>query len=257
MLHGDSSGMATYQIPVLQSFSFKSDQWESWLHRFKRFCEASGLSEKSEETQISAFIYSMGDQSEDILKSFTLSEEEAKKYLVISKFNNHFGKRRNIIYDRAKFNCRSQQEGESVEDFIYHVNALADHCGYGQLREEMVCDRIVVGIRDAKLSQKLQMDAELTLEKVTQLVRESETIKLQQATLHIDDTTDIGAVTRKPSQCHGQQHKQLQRPPSHSHLLTVPDVVKHLTAKCNVQRGIKSATDVRRRDTSKNSVEAR
>jgi len=28
---------------------------------------------KSEETQISALIYSMGDQSEDILKSFTLS----------------------------------------------------------------------------------------------------------------------------------------------------------------------------------------
>ena len=145
-LHGDTSRMAIYQIPVLQSFSFKSDQWESWLHRFERFREASGLSGKSEETQISTFIYSMGDQSEDILKSFALSEEEAKKYSVIGKFNNHFGKRRSVIYDRAKFNCRSQQERESVEDFIYHVNALADHCGYGQLREEMVCDRIVVGI---------------------------------------------------------------------------------------------------------------
>ena len=77
----------------------------------------------------------------------------------------------------------------------------------------MVCNQIVVGIRDAKLSQKHQMDAELTLEKVTQLVRESETIKLQQATLCPDDTTDIGAVTRKPSWHHGQQHKHLQRPP--------------------------------------------
>ena len=133
--------------------------------------------------------------------------------MVIGKFNNHFGKRRNVIYDRAKFNCRLQQEGKSVEDFIYHVNALADHCGYGQLREEMVRDRIVVGIRDAKLSQKLQMDAELTLEKATQLVRESKTIKLQQATLRPDDTTDIGAVTRKPFRRHGPQHKQLQRPP--------------------------------------------
>jgi len=34
----------------------------------------------------------------------------------------------------------------------------------------MVRDRIVVGIRDAKLSQKLQMDAELSLEKATKLV---------------------------------------------------------------------------------------
>ena len=85
--------MAVYQIPVLQSFTFKSEQWESWLRRFERFCEASGLSGKSEETQISTLIYSMGDRSEDILKSFALSEEDAKKYLmVIGKFNNHFGK---------------------------------------------------------------------------------------------------------------------------------------------------------------------
>ena len=133
----------------------------------------------------------MGDRSEDILKSFALSEEDAKKYsVVIGKFNTHFSKRHNVIYDRAKFNSRSQREGESVEDFIYHVNALADHCGYGQLRDEMVRDRIVVGIRDAKLSQKLQIDAELNLEKATKLVRESEAIKLQQTTLLPDDTTD-------------------------------------------------------------------
>ena len=37
----------------------------------------------------------------------------------------------------------------------------------------------------------------------------------------------------------------------------MPDVVKHLTAECNVQPEIKSATDIRRRDTSKNSVEAK
>ena len=55
----------------------------------------------------------MGDQSEDI---------PTKKYaVVINKFNNYFGKRHNIIYDRAKFNSQSQQEGELVEDFIYHI----------------------------------------------------------------------------------------------------------------------------------------
>ena len=142
----------------------------------------------------------MGDRSEDILKLFALSEEDTKKYsVVIGKFNSYFGKRRNVIYDRAKFNSRSQQEGKSVEDFIYHVNALADHCGYGQLRDELVCDRIVVGIRDAKLSQKLQMDPELNLEKAIKLLRESEAIKLQQTTLHPDETTNIGSVNCKPS----------------------------------------------------------
>ena len=75
-----------------------------------------------------------------------------------------------------------QQEGKSAEDFIYHVNALADHCMYSQFRDEMVRDRIVVGIRDAKLSQKLQMDRNVNLEKAAKLVRESKAIKLQQTT---------------------------------------------------------------------------
>ena len=125
--------MATYQIPALQSFSFKSEQWESWLCRFERFCQASGLAGKSEETQISTLIHFMGDRSEDVLKSFALSskkylsEENSKKYsVVIEKFNCHFGKRHNVIYDRVKFNSHSQLERESVEGFIYQVNALAD-----------------------------------------------------------------------------------------------------------------------------------
>ena len=85
----------------------------------------------------------MGDRAEDILKSFALSEEDAKRYsVVIGKFNSHFVKRHNIIYDQAKFNSRSQREGESVEDFIYSAHALAQYCSYGDLHDEMVRDRM-------------------------------------------------------------------------------------------------------------------
>jgi len=83
----------------------------------------------------------------------------------------------------------------------------------------MVHNLIVVGIWDAKLSQKLQMDAELNfqmdaelnLEKETKLVKENKAIKLQQTPVCPDNTTDVGAVSRKPSRCHGQQNKQLQK----------------------------------------------
>ena len=85
--------------PRLQSFSFKYEQWKSWLHCFERFCQASGLARKSKELQISMLIYAMGDRFEDILKSFALYKENSKKYsVVIEKFNNHFGKWRNVIY---------------------------------------------------------------------------------------------------------------------------------------------------------------
>ena len=125
-------------------------------------------------------IYSMGDRSEDVLKSFALSEENSKKYsVVIEKFNSHFGKRHNVIYDRTKF----QQSFSAGTRLIYHINALADKSAYGELQDKMVRYRIVVGIQDAKLSQKLQMDPDLILEKATKLVRESEAIKQQQTAI--------------------------------------------------------------------------
>ena len=35
---------------------------------------------------------------------------------------------------------------------------------YGDMKTEMICDRLVVGIRDIVLSRHLQLDADLTLE---------------------------------------------------------------------------------------------
>jgi len=42
---------------------------------------------------------------------------------------------------------------------------LVEHCSYGNLHDEMIRDRLVVGIKDAKLSEKLQLDPDLTFEK--------------------------------------------------------------------------------------------
>ena len=209
--------MAAYQIPAVQTFTFKSEEWENWLRRFERFRQATGLASKSEETQINTLIYSMGDKAEDILQSFALSEENAKKYsVVIEKFNSHFIKRCNVIYDRAKFNSRVQQEGEPVEDFIYSVHTLVQHCSYGDLHDQMVRDRIVVGIQDLSLSQKLQMEASLTLEQATKMVCESEAIKKQQKTIrdkpeYAAELDSIHQKQRNKNWHH--KSKQPQRPP--------------------------------------------
>ena len=60
---------------------------------------------------------------------------------------------------------------------------LVEHCGYGELQDEMIRDRIVVGLQDAALSEKLQLEPELTLESAIAKVRQSELIKKQQPTV--------------------------------------------------------------------------
>lgn len=115
----------------------------------------------------------MGDQADNIFLSFKLSEVEKKKYdKVIKAFTDHFVTKTNVIYERAKFNLRYQIEGELIEDFITDLHMLSENCEYGTLKEEMIRDRIVVGVRDRKLSEKLQLVKDLTLQKAVDEVRQ-------------------------------------------------------------------------------------
>jgi hypothetical protein len=59
--------------------------------------------------------------------------------------------------------------------FITDLFNLAEHYNFGVLREEFIRDRIVVGIRDKALSEKLQLEADLILEKAVNFVRQKET----------------------------------------------------------------------------------
>ena len=77
----------------------------------------------------------MGDEGDDILRSFKLSVEDAKNYdTVVGKFERHFVRRRNVIYERAKFNQRRQEPGEPVDTFITALYSLAEHCGYAAMQ---------------------------------------------------------------------------------------------------------------------------
>ena len=172
--------MAEIRITPLENFTFsRPEEWTKWIRRFERFRQASGLAEKEQTSQIHTLIYTMGDEAEDVLTSFRLTEEQGKSYTtVVEKFDGYFVKRRNLIFERVKFNRRRQEEGEPVNDFIMDLYRLAEHCNYGTLHDELIRDRIVVGLRSAALSEKLQRVADLTLEKAVQMVRPSESNRL-------------------------------------------------------------------------------
>ena len=69
----------------------------------------------------------MGNKADDTLQSFNLSEEDSNSYKTVKeRFDTHFIQRRNVIFERAKFNSRKQEAGESVDDFITDLHCLAD-----------------------------------------------------------------------------------------------------------------------------------
>ena len=137
----------------------------------------------------------MGEEADDIVQSLGISGADQKKYDVVKKrLEDFFIIKRNVIFERAKFNLRNQQQNESAEVFITDLFNLAEHCNFGVLREELIRDRIVVGIRDKSLSERLQLEAELTLEKAVNFVRQKETVRKQKGFLGAEGRQSIDFV---------------------------------------------------------------
>ena len=63
----------------------------------------------------------------------------------------------NVIHERATFHKQSQREGECVEEYVRSLFELSEHAQFAE-KEETIRDRLVLGLQDQELSQKLQLE---------------------------------------------------------------------------------------------------
>ncbi len=102
----------------------------------------------------------MGEIREKIYASFKI--EEITYDSVVKAFTQHFAPKTNVIFERARFNRHTRYPEKSVLYFIIDLFTLAETCNYSTLKDELIGDRIVMGITDHKLSERLQLDESLT-----------------------------------------------------------------------------------------------
>ena len=72
--------MATHNIESPAPFDFRNpEQWPKWIRRFERYRISTELSKKDAVLQINDMIYCMGDEADDIVKSFAFVATDEKK----------------------------------------------------------------------------------------------------------------------------------------------------------------------------------
>jgi len=78
------------------------------------------------------------------------------------------------IIKRYKFNSRVQEPSESVASFVAQLHSLSTHCAFGDMLEDMLCDRIVCGILDVHIQCRLLAEPKLTFAKAVELSQSME-----------------------------------------------------------------------------------
>ena len=118
-----------FSISPPENFDFQEfSNWPNSSRGFERFRIAAGLDSKEEEYQVNSLIYTISDKDDDILGTLGLSAADLKKYKSVKEaFDKYFICKHNVIYERARFNRRCQEPGESAEAFISAVYKPADN----------------------------------------------------------------------------------------------------------------------------------
>uniref|UniRef100_A0A1Y1KEL4 Peptidase A2 domain-containing protein n=1 Tax=Photinus pyralis TaxID=7054 RepID=A0A1Y1KEL4_PHOPY len=147
--------------------------WPQWKKRFERYMTVSGYNTRADTDKVDMLLYVMGEEAEEVIPQLNLERASYKD--VMTKLEDHFIPQRNVIFERFKFNSRVQRPGESVDNFVTALHSLAEHCQYANLKDELIRDRIVVGLLDVKTSERMQLQKTLTLQEATQMARQAET----------------------------------------------------------------------------------
>ena len=120
--------------------------------------------------------------------------DEAKIEPVLAKFAAYCQPRKNIPFERYRFNRRVQEPGESYDQYRTALCMLAEGCDFQTITPgEILRDRLVFGIKD-KVRERLLRESTLTLSKTDEICRAAESMAAQMKVVSDTSETTINAV---------------------------------------------------------------
>ena len=108
---------------------------------------------------------------------FTASEDSNKVDTIIVKFDEYFTGDVNETYERFKFNQRNQEAGENFDAYLTALRNMTDTCNFctcPTMKDSLIRDRIVLGIRKEDARKRLLQERKLDLKKCIDICRTSE-----------------------------------------------------------------------------------
>ena len=174
-----------------------SESWRRWSQTMK-LTLTGPLSKRTNKEKCAFFLLYIGQEARDIFNTWTLAQnEEDKPDVLFEKFEEYFKPKKNLTVLRHKFNSRIQGATETADQFITDLKLLSLDCEYGALREEMIRDRLVVGIFSEEVKEKLLQEAELSLDDAVKTIKAVEGSKNHIRSMGNGVESSIDAVKKK------------------------------------------------------------
>jgi len=152
-------------MPQMEFSGNLSANWKMFKQGMKYYLDAIASSTSiTSKRKVGILVTAMGRQGLDILNAIDEFDEDHASYnTMLALFDDHFNPKKNAIYKRYVFMTMVQKE-QTGEQFIIDLKKQAAFCEFGDQRDKLIRDRIVVGIKSAELCRELLRESDLTLQ---------------------------------------------------------------------------------------------
>ena len=113
------------------------------------------------------------------------------------------------------FHSRKQLQGEPIEQFVSDLKLKTQTCQFENLKDSMIRDRLVLGVTNTRVRERLLREENLNLDKAVKICQAAEATERQIQTL----STEKGASSSDVNYCQNtgrRQHGKSQQKISHA-----------------------------------------
>lgn len=203
---------ASAKPPTEMSFEGNlASNWQFFKQKFEIYLKAAKLENEDDSYKAALLLNMVGDRVIQIYNNLVFEEPEDKSSYtkIFDKLNEYFIPTKNVTYERNVFFTRDMKIEETVDEYVNALRHLSTTCEFKDLTDSLIKDRLVLGIQDRSVKDRLFREPKLDLKKAIEICKASE---LAQKQLQQISSAKVDIV--KQQKKHGSRtagHKQPYR----------------------------------------------
>ena len=165
-----------------------ASNWEFFRQQWEDYEVATELVQQKTAVRLASLRSIMGKNCLQIYRNLSLTPEQQESVQgCLEAMEAYFKPQRNVVYERYVFNSCVQRQDENVDAYVNRLRKLASSCDFGALTDELIRDRLVIGVRDRDLKGRLLRQKGLSLQKALEMSKSNEVTKQQLKSLENEE----------------------------------------------------------------------
>ena len=141
-------------IGQVEPFQLGVEDWDQYTERLEQYFVCNGI---EDDKKTAVLLTMVGAKTYSLMSDLVAPAKPATKSYadLVAVVKGHLKPKPLVIAERFKFHCRNQGESESVAQYMVELRKLADKCHFEGYLEEALRDRLVCGLRNEAIQQRL------------------------------------------------------------------------------------------------------